>query len=144
MNTLTHDLSTLRNQMAQFPIAHYFYIGEPKSTLAGILPYLADLADRSVANGTSPEEQIAGAVLGGAVEDFAILVAESFLHIPSQTKSEVLLAYALVVRCVSLRPFPRQNVIRETKIKMIAAEPESTDCPMKIAIAGHFVWFDCI
>jgi hypothetical protein len=110
MASLAHDLSTLRNQMAQFPIAHYFYIGETKSALAGILPYLAELANRSVANGTSPEEQIAGAVLGGAVEDFAILIAESFLHIPSQAKFEVLLAYARSQMCEPVSvPSPESN-----------------------------------
>ena len=34
----TGDLAALRNQMAQFPISHYFHVGEPQTALAGVLP----------------------------------------------------------------------------------------------------------
>lgn len=37
---LAADLASLRNQMAQFPISYYFYMGEPQTALAGALPYL--------------------------------------------------------------------------------------------------------
>ena len=90
---LAGDLSSLRNQMAQFPISYYFYVGEPQTSLPGTLPYLNELADRAVASGM-PATRLAGTALGGAVEDFLKLLAEAFLHIPEKDKRAILTAYA--------------------------------------------------
>lgn len=90
---LAADLSSLRNQMAQFPITYYFHIGEPETSLAGALPYLSELADRAVAC-SDPAMRLAGTALGGAVEDFVRLLAEIFLRMPSDDKQAVLRAYS--------------------------------------------------
>jgi len=90
---LAADLSSLRNQMAQFPISFYFYVGEPQTNLSGTLPYLNELADRAVASGM-PANRLAGTALGGAVEDFVKLLAEVFLRIPEKDKKAILTAYA--------------------------------------------------
>ena len=90
---LAADLSSLRNQMAQFPISFYFYVGEPQTNLSGTLPYLNELADRAVASGM-PANRLAGTALGGALEDFVKLLAEAFLRIPEKDKKAILTAYA--------------------------------------------------
>jgi hypothetical protein len=46
---LAAEIASLRNQMAQFPISYYFYVGEPQTSLARTLPYLYELANRAVA-----------------------------------------------------------------------------------------------
>lgn len=90
---LAADLSSLRNQMAQFPISFYFYVGEPQTNLSGTLPYLNELAERAVASGM-PASRLAGTALGGAIEDFLKLLAEVFLRIPAKDKKAILTAYA--------------------------------------------------
>ena len=39
------QLITCRNEMAQFPITYYFHEDETETALAGILPYLAEIAE---------------------------------------------------------------------------------------------------
>jgi hypothetical protein len=91
---LAGDLAGLRNQMSQFPIVYYFNVGEKPTAIAGILPYLAELADRAVNTSNAPAFRLAGTTLGGAVKDFANLLAELFLHMPENNEAEILLAYA--------------------------------------------------
>ncbi len=90
---IAYELASLRNQMAQFPISYYFYMAEPKTALAGALPYLYEMAERALAPG-DPAIQIAGTALGGAVEDFLELLAEIFLRMPDDDKQAILREYA--------------------------------------------------
>jgi hypothetical protein len=91
--TMAGDLAILRNQVAQFPIAQFFYIGEKKSALAGVLPYLAELADRA-GGSASPSLRVAGTMMGGAVRDFALLIADRFLDVQVSDTREILTLYA--------------------------------------------------
>jgi hypothetical protein len=86
-------LATLRNQMSQFPITYYFDLGEPETKLAGVLPYLLELAERAQKTGDSGLT-IAGTVLGGAVDSFLELVAADFLTLSTADKTMILRAYA--------------------------------------------------
>ena len=90
---LAADLSNLRNQMAQFPISFYFYIGEPQTSLSGTLPYLRELADRA-AGSSEPALKISGTALRGALEDFLGLLAEDFLRMPDDNKEAILREYS--------------------------------------------------
>jgi hypothetical protein len=95
MFSLAQELAILRNQIAQFPITHYFYIGEAKTVLAGILPYLADLADRAVNPAAPKNLHIPGTMLGGAVDDFLSFIAEVALdQPPASDRAEIMAAYA--------------------------------------------------
>lgn len=87
-------LTTLRNEMAQFPISYYFHIGEKETSLSGILPYVAHLADRANQQQASPGLRIAGAALGGAVVDFTKLLARRFLDVGQDNQAAILRAYA--------------------------------------------------
>jgi hypothetical protein len=88
------DLASLRNQMTQFPITYYFYVGEPNTSLAGALPYVDELARRAATKSSSPALHVAGTILGGAVHDFLETLAEEFLHIGKSDKQNILRAYA--------------------------------------------------
>lgn len=110
---LAADLANVRNQMAQFPISFYFYVGEPQTALAGALPYLYQIADRSLRS-KDPVVRVAGTALGGAVEDFLGVLDEVFLGTNSNDKQAILRAYAfeqmsdmmLVERTI---PYPRSK-----------------------------------
>jgi hypothetical protein len=88
------DLANVRNQMAQFPISFYFYVGEPQTTLAGALPYLYEISERTLPS-NDPVVRLAGTALGGAVEDFLDVLAEAFLRTETNDKKAILRAYAL-------------------------------------------------
>jgi hypothetical protein len=90
---LAADLASLRNQMAQFPISYYFYVGEPQTALAGALPYLYELSERG-ARASNPSLRVAATALGGAVEDFLALLADVFLRMPGHDPKAVLRAYS--------------------------------------------------
>jgi hypothetical protein len=88
------DIALLRNQIAQFPITYYFSLADERTALAGILPYIAELADRAVKCTQSSALVVAGAALGGAVEDLCRLFAEGFLRMPADDKIATILALA--------------------------------------------------
>ena len=87
------DVASLRNQMAQFPISYYFYMGEPRTALAGALPYLYELSERGVRS-ERPAVRLAATALGGAVDDYLELLADVFLRIPGDDKKQILRAYS--------------------------------------------------
>ena len=90
---LAGELASLRNQMAQFPITFFFYVGEPKTALAGALPYLNQLAERAVA-AESAVLKLAGTTLGGAVSDFSMSLAKEFLRMHTAETTVILRRYA--------------------------------------------------
>jgi hypothetical protein len=90
---LAADLASLRNQMAQFPISFYFYVGEAQTALSGALPYLYELSERASASDL-PGLRLAGTVLGGAVENFLNVLAEVFLRMPVDDKQAILREYS--------------------------------------------------
>jgi len=116
MFSLAQELAVLRNQMAQFPITHYFYVGEAKTVLAGILPYLADLADRTVNPAAPKNLRIPGTMLGGAVSDFLCFIAQFVLGQPSTDRTEIMAAYARDQMCEPVSLAWR----REQKIRNVA------------------------
>lgn len=110
---LAADLASLRNQMAQFPISYYFYMGEPQTALAGALPYLYELSERGAHSDVSAL-RLAATALGGAVEDFLGLLAEVFLRMNGDDKKTVLRAYAQeqmseMMLLHETRPYHRQK-----------------------------------
>ena len=89
---LASQLITCRNELSQFPITYYFHEDETKTALAGILPYLADVAEQSVRR--SGSAALAATVLGGAIDDYLNLIARSFLRRPFTDRGEILRAFA--------------------------------------------------
>lgn len=91
---LAAGMTGLRNQVAQFPITYYFHMGDEKTALPGIIGYLYDLALRASRPENSPAVRLAGTELGGAVDDFLILIAETFLRMPVHDRRAIMRAYA--------------------------------------------------
>lgn len=94
LNVLTVELTSLRNEMAQFPITYYFHMGEAITALSGIMGYIAQLAGRASSPQRPPAVQLAGTALGGAVDSYLEFIANSFLHISPEDKKAILRAYA--------------------------------------------------
>lgn len=86
------QLTTSRNELIQFPITYYFHEQEPQTSLAAMLPYLADIAAQNVHR--EGAAALAAAVLGGAVDDYLKLVARTFLKRPFNNRYELLEALA--------------------------------------------------
>jgi hypothetical protein len=89
---LASQLITGRHELSQFPITYYFHENENKSALAGILPYVADIAEQNVnRNGAAG---LSATVLGGAVDDYLKLVAQTFLRRKFTKREDILRAFA--------------------------------------------------
>jgi hypothetical protein len=101
------QLITCRNELSQFPITYYFHEDETETALAGVLPYLADIAAQNV--NRSGAAGLSATVLGGAVDDYLKLIARSFLHRPFTSRDDILRAFATdhqrqIVRAPQRRP----------------------------------------
>ena len=94
LDRLTSRLTTLRNQVAQFPITYYFHVGEEETALPGVLPYLAELGSRASQPGRAASVRLAGTALGGAVDSYLELIAREFLRMPIDDKSAILRRHA--------------------------------------------------
>lgn len=91
---LFSQLVTVRNDLVQFPITYYFHVGDEKSALSTILPYLLDLTQRLDAS-ENPALRLRAAALNRAIGDFTIILATRFLDLsPSSSPEKVLAAYA--------------------------------------------------
>jgi len=86
------QLTTHRNELSQFPITYFFYEEDRKTSLAGILGYLAEIADESVVR--KGAAAIAATILGGAVDDYLKLLCRLFLHREFTNRDQILQAYA--------------------------------------------------
>ncbi len=89
---LASQLITSRNEMIQFPITYYFHENEQKTSLAGALSYMADLAELNKKRAGAAA--LAATVLGGAVDDFLEYVAGKFLRQQFRDRREILVALA--------------------------------------------------
>jgi hypothetical protein len=89
---LASQLSTSRHELIQFPITYYFHENESKSSLAAVLPYLADIAEQNKSRRGGAA--LAATVLGGAVDDYLEWVAQSFLGMKFTSRERVLAALA--------------------------------------------------
>jgi hypothetical protein len=89
---LASQLTTSRNELIQFPITYYFHENERQTSLAAILPYLADIAAQNVHR--EGGVALAATVLGGAIDDYLNFVARTFLKRPFTDRHEVLAAFA--------------------------------------------------
>lgn len=89
---LAGQLATSRNELIQFPITYYFHEHERETSLAAVLPYLADIAAQNVRREGSGA--LAATVLGGAIDDYLKFVARTFLKRGFNNRYEILNALA--------------------------------------------------
>ena len=90
--SLTGQITTSRNELTQFPITYYFHENEAQTALAGVLPYIADLARRF--SGRNGAAGLGAFTLGGAIDDYLKLIAKSHLRCPFSSRDEILRAFA--------------------------------------------------
>jgi hypothetical protein len=86
------QMTTSRNELIQFPITYYFHENEGETSLAAILPYLADIAAQNVRG--EGAAALAATALGGAIDDYLKFVARTFLDRPFTSRYEMLGAFA--------------------------------------------------
>jgi hypothetical protein len=86
------QLITCRNELSQFPITYYFHEEEIETSLAGVLPYLGDIAAQNV--NRAGAAALSASVLGGAVDDYLRFIARSFLNRPFTNRDDILRAFA--------------------------------------------------
>ena len=86
------QLITCRNELAQFPITYYFHENETQTSLAGVLPYVADIAAENV--NRAGAAGLSATVLGGAVDDYLKLIARSFLNRPFTSRDDIMREFA--------------------------------------------------
>jgi hypothetical protein len=86
------QMTTSRNELIQFPITYYFHENEGETSLAAILPYLADIAAQNVRG--EGAVALAATALGGAIDDYLKFVGRFFLDRPFTNRYEMLGAFA--------------------------------------------------
>jgi hypothetical protein len=91
---LVAEMSSLRNDLTQFPITYYFHSGESHTGLGGVLTYVAEMADVASRPEVAPGLRIAATALGGAMDDFLEYIAGTFLLMPMDDKAAILRKYA--------------------------------------------------
>ena len=86
------QMTTHLNELTQFPVTYYVYEEDRETALAGILPYLADIAKQNATrNGAAGAAAI---MLGGAIDDYLKILARFFLNVDSTNREEILKAFA--------------------------------------------------
>lgn len=91
---IASQLTTLRNEMAQFPITYYFHTGESATSLSGIMPYVRALADRASASDRPEGLRLSGTMLRITLHNYLQFIAGSFLHIDVTNDEEIIRRYA--------------------------------------------------
>lgn len=86
------QMTTSRNELIQFPITYYFHENERETSLAAVLPYLADLAAENVRG--KGAVALAATALGGSIDDYLKFVARTFLDRPFSNRYDLLGALA--------------------------------------------------
>lgn len=86
------QITTARNELSQFPITYFFYERDQQGALAGILCYLAEIAQEN--SYRSDIAGLAAITLGGAIDDYLKLVTHFFLDEPYTTREAALREYA--------------------------------------------------
>ncbi|MBQ1089257.1 two pore domain potassium channel family protein [Streptomyces sp. B93] len=92
LDGLATEVVRVRIDYTQYAEAYYFHDGEDRSSLASTVGFAVTLARRGQAS-QRPDVRLAGDLLAGALNDFAELLDERFLH-TGGTTTEVFAAYA--------------------------------------------------
>ncbi|MEU8849529.1 potassium channel family protein [Streptomyces sp. NPDC048564] len=92
LDGLATEVVRVRIDFTQYAEAYYFHDGEDHSSLAAMVGYAADLAQRGQA-ARRPEVRLAGDLLDGALQDLAAILDQRFLH-TGGTPTQVFAAYA--------------------------------------------------
>ncbi|WKX68995.1 potassium channel family protein [Streptomyces sp. XD-27] len=92
LESLATEVVRVRIDFTQYAEAYYFHDGEDPASLAAMVAYAADLAQRGQA-ARRADVRLTADVLAGALEDLAAILDQRFLH-TGGPPSEVFAAYA--------------------------------------------------
>ena len=92
--SLAAQLTTIRNQTVQFPIAYYFAVQNKKASMARAIHYIDALSKKACEESRAPEVRIAGYMLNSAVCSYLQLIASRFLKISPDHRAEIIRRYA--------------------------------------------------
>ncbi|MFF3327076.1 potassium channel family protein [Streptomyces sp. NPDC002889] len=79
LDGLAAELARVSVDFIQYAESYYFHDGEDRTSLASMVRYAADLADRG-SNAQHAEAQLAAALLTTALTDLAVILDQRFLH----------------------------------------------------------------
>jgi Ion channel len=85
----SEQLIRARRDLIHFPIVHYFRTEDEERALAGLLPFLASLADEARAESRPHSLRVRGEILRMAIDDFAATLRKR-VRIPGETTDETL------------------------------------------------------
>jgi len=92
--SLAKQLTTIRNQLVQFPIAYYFGVQNEKGSMARAMPYIDGLSTKACEESRPPEVRMAGHMLDLAIQSYLQLIATRFLKISADHRTEIMRRYA--------------------------------------------------
>lgn len=81
-----------RRDVIHFPITHYFRTEDEERALAGLLPFLADLADEAAEDGRPHALRVRAGIMRLAIDDFAETLRRR-LRMPGDSTDETLRHY---------------------------------------------------
>jgi hypothetical protein len=91
---LTQQVSTIRNDLSQFPITYYFHVGERITATPGVMAYMYDLAESCSESKYGKGVRLSASMLAGSITDYTNLVAEVFLRKDEREPRKVIRMYA--------------------------------------------------
>lgn len=94
LDSFASELTTVRNDLVQFPVTYYFHSGDERVSLPAKADALLRLAEKGVGKDNPPAVRLSAAELRGAINDFSATIASGFLGLSSAPPEKVLLAYA--------------------------------------------------
>jgi hypothetical protein len=86
------QLIRTRRDVIHFPITHYFRTEDEERALAGLLPFLTDLADEAAEDGRPHALRVRAGILQMAIDDFASTL-RGRLRMPGNSTDETLRHY---------------------------------------------------
>jgi hypothetical protein len=91
---LTQQVSTIRNDLSQFPITYYLHVGERITATPGVMAYMYDLAESCSESKYGKGVRLSASMLAGSITDYTNLVAEVFLRKDEREPRKVIRMYA--------------------------------------------------
>jgi Ion channel len=91
---LTSRLIAVERDLVSFPITYYFVESDPRFSLAGAAPYLAELAERGASETSPVAVRVRARLLQEALEDLAATTSKGFHRAVGASTAELLEAYA--------------------------------------------------
>jgi hypothetical protein len=91
---LVSRLVAVERDLVNFPVTYYFAEADERFSLALVMPYLQQLAERGRDPGVPARTRLRAAVLRDVLDDFAVTLSTRFHGARSESTADILRAYA--------------------------------------------------